>query len=235
MPPQENNPAPIPVGMQRPSRSAPHGLTTGKLGTPPELRARPGRRAGVEEGGGWGVLAPASAGLCPPRHVRTPKKPGCSAIPCTGGHLRLAIRRAGLSAGDGDLWGHSRGVHPAPAARRLGPLSLAHEPGNHGGPRPGADPVLPGGLGAAAAAARAVAKAHGSPGAAPAPGPPALCNHISPATAGGTTGDTQHQRQQRRAGGWPCIALLSEPAGQLGGVPGGRPPPQCGGLVHLPG
>lgn len=126
MPPQENNPAPIPVGMQRPSRSAPHGLTTGKLGTPPELRARPGRRAGVEEGGGWGVLAPASAGLCPLRHVRTPKKPGCSAIPCTGGAPAAGDKESGAfcrrwgSARHGDTLGVST-LHPQPGGSAPSP------------------------------------------------------------------------------------------------------------------
>lgn len=150
-----------------------------------------------------------------------------------GGHLRLAIRGKDLlSAGDGicATRGHRElsGCPPCTALRRLGPLSLAHKPGKHGGLRPGADPVLPGRLGAAAAAARAVAKAHGSPGAAPAPGPPALCNRSSLATAGGGGGHAA-SATAATSRGCPCIALILEPAGQLRGSPGSDPPHNVGG------
>lgn len=98
--------------------------------------------------------------------------------------------------------------HRAPAAQRLGP-SPSPRTGNRG-PQPGADPVLPAG----SASARAVAKAHGSPGAAPAPGPPALCNRISPATAGGRRGTRYISESSDEQG----VSVHSPaPAGQLGG------------------
>lgn len=164
-------------------------------------------------------LGPALPGtFAPPKKTR-----GAGRYPARG-HLRLAIRGVGLSAGDGicATRGHPgcppRTALPQPGGSAPSPLSPRR--GSAAAPGPGltqfspAGSAQPLGLLLRLTAARAPRQP---------PAPPRYVTASRLPRRGEETGDTQHQRQQRRAGGvraQPCSWSLQ---GSWGGPRGQNP------------